>query len=113
MSPRPLVFFSILKMARLPLQRFTEVIGHPQQWQLTISMDDNNLDIVVASTGSKNLGSVSILFSIGDGTFTNKVKNSTGFSVFFVDIADINYDNEVDIIVGHINNFGVLYTYCH
>ena len=70
---------------------------------------DNKLDIIVANSGTSNVG---VFLSTGNGTFSTQRTYSTayGSSSVSVTTADINGDNKPDIIVANngTNNVGVL-----
>ena len=69
---------------------------------------DNKLDIVVANDGTSNVG---VLINRGNGTFLAQTTFSTGGSSSprSVALADVNGDNEADIVIANNdgNNVGV------
>ncbi|CAF4068969.1 unnamed protein product, partial [Adineta steineri] len=71
--------------------------------------NDNNPDIVVANSGTNNVG---VLLNYGNGTFRSQLTYSTGSSSspYSVFVTDINKDNEPDIIVANYgtNKVGIL-----
>ena len=71
---------------------------------------DNKLDIIVANSGTNNVG---VLFNAGNGTFLNQTTYSTGgaSAPFSVAVIDVNGDNKPDIVVANsgTNNIGVLF----
>ncbi|CAF1443700.1 unnamed protein product, partial [Adineta ricciae] len=77
-----------------------------------VSVADINLDskpdIIVADS---NLGSINILYNLGNGIFGNRSTYSTGSGSVpsSVYVADVNLDSKPDIIVGNrgVNNVGV------
>ena len=70
--------------------------------------DDNKMDIIVANSGTNNVG---VLLNAGNGTFSTQTTYSTGFgsSPRSVVSVDVNGDNKLDIIVANYgsNNVGV------
>jgi hypothetical protein len=70
---------------------------------------DNKPDIVVANSGTDNVG---ILLNGGNGTFVTQVIYSTvvNSSPFGVTVVDVNDDNKADIVVANYGtaNAGVL-----
>jgi 2-keto-3-deoxy-galactonokinase len=70
---------------------------------------DNNPDIVVANSGTTNVG---VLLNAGNGTFLNQTTYSTGgtSSPRSVAVVDVNSDSKPDIVVANsgTNNVGVL-----
>ncbi|CAF4886753.1 unnamed protein product [Rotaria sp. Silwood1] len=74
--------------------------------------NDNRLDIVVANSGSNNIG---IFLGLDVIKFTRKATYSTGFSVHpeYVVVYDFNNDTQLDIVVANSNqdNVGVLLGY--
>jgi hypothetical protein len=66
--------------------------------------DDDKPDILVANTGSGNVG---IFLNIGDGNFTSQITYSTDSNPFSVALIDVNDDDQLDIIVGHEKNAGI------
>ncbi|CAF3685790.1 unnamed protein product [Rotaria socialis] len=74
---------------------------------------DGEPDIIVANTGSNNVG---VLLNIGNGTFAAQATYSTGSgsSPYFIVVADVSGNGKPDIIVANIdsNNVGVLLNSC-
>ncbi|CAF0742600.1 unnamed protein product [Adineta steineri] len=72
--------------------------------------DDKWLDIVVANSGSNNIG---IFLGYGNATFSSQTTYSTGNSSqpYAVAIADFNNDKRLDIVVANYgtNNLGIFY----
>jgi len=68
---------------------------------------DNKPDIIVANSGSANVG---VLLNTGNGTFTNQTTYLAGSSPNSVSVVDVNGDNKPDIIVANSGsgNVGVL-----
>ena len=70
---------------------------------------DSNRDIIVANSGTDNVG---VLLNKGNGTFSAKATYSTnpGSSPRSVAVADVNGDGRVDIVVANTiaDNIGVL-----
>ena len=62
---------------------------------------DNKPDIIVANTGTPNVG---VLLNAGNGTFLAQTTYASGASPRSIDVADVNGDNKPDIIV--MNNGG-------
>ncbi|CAF3234253.1 unnamed protein product, partial [Rotaria sp. Silwood2] len=59
--------------------------------------NDNHLDIVVANSGTNNIG---IFLGYGNGTFASQMTfSNNGFSPFSVTLSDFNHDNQLDIVV--------------
>ena len=71
---------------------------------------DNKTDIIVANYGGNSVG---VLFNTADGMFKTQSPYSTGSASnpTCVTVADVNGDNELDIIVSdsNANNIGVLF----
>ncbi|CAF0761221.1 unnamed protein product [Adineta steineri] len=71
--------------------------------------NDNKPDIIVANSGTNNVG---VLLNYGNGTFRSQLTYSTGSSSspYSVFVTDINKDNEPDIIVANYgtNKVGIL-----
>ncbi|CAF1617708.1 unnamed protein product, partial [Rotaria magnacalcarata] len=74
---------------------------------------DGKPDIIVANSGSNNVG---VLLNIGNGTFSAQTTYSTGSGSgpYYVVAVDVNDDNKPDIIVANYgsNNIGVLLNHC-
>jgi ankyrin repeat protein len=70
---------------------------------------DNKIDIIVANSGSNNVG---VLLNTGNGTFTSQTTYSTGSGSvpYSVAVADVNGDNKPDIIVANsgLNSTSIL-----
>ena len=69
---------------------------------------DNKPDIIVANTGSNNVG---VLLNTGNGTFLAQTTYSNSGSPTVIAVADVNGDNAPDIIVPSYTfaNVGVLF----
>lgn len=69
---------------------------------------DSNPDIIVANSGTDNVG---VLFNYGNGTFSSQKLYSTGSnsSPYCIVVADMNLDGKLDIIVGNhdADNVGI------
>ncbi|CAF3575076.1 unnamed protein product [Adineta steineri] len=74
--------------------------------------NDKKLDIVVASSGTNNIG---IFLAYGSSTFANQITYSTGDNSqpHAVTIGDFNNDKQVDIVVANsgTNNIGIFLAY--
>ena len=71
--------------------------------------NDNQIDIVVANTGTHNVG---VLLNAGNGTFLAQTTyTSATSSPRGVTVADVNNDNQIDIVVANAgtHNVGVLF----
>jgi hypothetical protein len=83
--------------------------SHPQAVLVVDVNSDNKPDIIVANSGTGNVG---VLFNCGNGTFLSQQTYSTGSSStpFSVAVVDVNSDNKPDIIVANkgANNVVVL-----
>jgi hypothetical protein len=73
---------------------------------------DGKLDLAVVNSGASNVG---VLYGCGNGTFGNLQTYSTGIGSqpTSVQVADLNNDNQLDIIVGDetLNRVGVFFGY--
>ncbi len=71
--------------------------------------NDNNPDIVVANSGTNNVG---VLLNAGNGTFLNQTTYSTGngSASRWVVVVDVNSDSQPDIVIANngLNNVGIL-----
>jgi hypothetical protein len=69
---------------------------------------DNQPDIVVANSGTNNVG---VFFNAGNGTFLNQTTYSTGSDPRGVALGDVNGDNKTDIVVANTggNSISVLF----
>ncbi|CAF4017853.1 unnamed protein product, partial [Adineta steineri] len=78
----------------------TGINSHPYSIAINDLNNDTHMDIVVACSGSNNIG---ILLGFGNGTFTTLTKYSTGNNSFpqSIVIADFDNDNNLDIIVAN------------
>ncbi|CAF0913691.1 unnamed protein product [Adineta steineri] len=74
--------------------------------------NDKQLDIVVANSGTNNIG---IFLGYGNGTFSSQTTYSTGDNSqpFSVTIGDFNNDQQLDIVVANsgTNNIGIFFGY--
>lgn len=62
--------------------------------------NDGNLDVAVANNGNnKPGGNLAIMFGKGDGTFQAPVNYSTQGSPFYVAVADLNGDGNLDVVL--------------
>jgi hypothetical protein len=86
--------------------------SHPYSIAIGNLNNDTHLDIVVACSGTNNIG---VLLGYGNGTFTMPTKYFTGknSSPLSVAIADLDNDNELDIAVANYGtaSVGVLLGY--
>jgi hypothetical protein len=73
---------------------------------------DGRLDIVVANSGTDNIG---ILLGYGNGSFASTMTSSNGYGSkpCYVAVADFNDDDRLDIVVINVatNNIGIIYGY--
>ena len=90
----------------------TGINSHPYSIAIGNLNNDTHLDIVVACSGTNNVG---VLLGYGNGTFTMPTKYSTGnnSSPLSVAIADLDNDNKLDIAVANYGtaSVGVLLGY--
>jgi hypothetical protein len=84
----------------------TGINSHPYSIAIDNLNNDTYLDIVVACSGTNNIG---ILLGYGDGTFTIPTMYSTGnnSSPHSVAIADLDNDNKLDIAVANYDTASV------
>jgi hypothetical protein len=68
---------------------------------------DKKADVVLA-----DFNSITILFNMGNGTFTTQQMRLTGDLMSGIALNDVNNDSQLDIIVGTDNSIGIFYTYC-
>ncbi len=85
----------------------TGINSHPYSIAIDNLNDDTYLDIVVACSGTNNVG---VLLGYGDGTFTIPTKYSTGNNSLplSVAIADFDNDNKLDIAVANYGTASVV-----
>jgi hypothetical protein len=62
---------------------------------------DSKPDIIVANSGSNNVG---VLLNVGNGTFTAQTVYLTGSAPYWLAVVDVNSDNKTDIIVTNSGN---------
>ena len=76
---------------------------HPYSVAIGDLNQDNQSDIVVANSGNDD---IQLLVGYNEGIFMNKVTYSTGFGSYpqFVSVADLNRDNQLDIVVANNRN---------
>ncbi|CAF4014366.1 unnamed protein product, partial [Adineta steineri] len=88
----------------------TGISSNPYSVAIGHFNDDRWLDIVVANSGSNNIG---IFLGYGNATFSSQTTYSTGNSSqpYAVAIADFNNDKRLDIVVANYgtNNLGIFY----
>ncbi len=86
----------------------------PQPYSVTVGdfNNDNRSDIVVANSGTNNVG---ILFGAGDGTFNMQMNYSIGTDFYpqYVITCDVNKDNQLDIVTvdSKVNSISVITGY--
>jgi predicted nucleotidyltransferase len=85
----------------------TGINSHPYSIAIDNLNSDTYLDIVVACSGTNNVG---IILGYGDGTFTIPTMYSTGNNSLplSVAIADLDNDNKLDIAVGNYDTASVV-----
>ncbi|CAM4809506.1 unnamed protein product [Rotaria magnacalcarata] len=90
----------------------TGMNSHPYSIAIGYLNNDTQLDIVVANSGTNNVG---VLFGHANGTFEIETTYFTGnsSSPFSVVLADLNNDLTLDIVVANsgMDNVGVLFGY--
>ncbi|CAF0834378.1 unnamed protein product [Rotaria sp. Silwood1] len=86
----------------------TGIESQPQSIAIGDLNNDENMDIIVANSGSDNVG---IFLGIGNGTFRNQITFYTGNRSMptCVAVGDLNGDNNMDIIVANngTNSIGI------
>jgi hypothetical protein len=85
----------------------TGINSHPYSIAIDNLNNDTYLDIVVACSGTNEVG---VLLGYGDGTFTIPTKYSTGNHSLplSVAIADLDNDNKLDIAVANYGNDSII-----
>jgi hypothetical protein len=85
----------------------TGINSYPYSIAIDNLNSDTYLDIVVACSGTNNVG---VLFGYGDGTFTIPTKYSTGNNSLplSVAIADLDNDNKLDIAVANYRTDSII-----
>ncbi len=72
--------------------------SYPQSIAFADVNNDTHLDLIIANSGTKNVG---ILYGFGNGTFQSQVTHPTGSDTgpTFVAVGDFNNDNRPDIAI--------------
>ncbi|CAF3745768.1 unnamed protein product [Rotaria sp. Silwood1] len=86
----------------------TGIESQPKSIAIGDLNNDKNMDIIVANSGSNNIG---IFLGLGNGTFRNQITFHTGNTSMptCVTLGDLNGDNNMDIIVANngTNSIGI------